>query len=164
MRRRRQARCLSDCTVDICNGPTGPADDVMVVVTDARLVQRHRSGRLDPPDQPGVGESVQHVVDRLPRHPRQNSPHSIEDSLGGCVWACMHNLEHRDSGTSHAKLSVTQLGCIIRRRRHLSTIAQSSGLNPDFRENPRLRGFADRFVSAPNRTNGPGNHGRWTGG
>ncbi|KIM17231.1 hypothetical protein QV65_07000 [Rhodococcus erythropolis] len=52
MRRRRQARCLSDCTVDICNGPTGPADDVMVVVTDARLVQRHRSGRLDPPDQP----------------------------------------------------------------------------------------------------------------
>jgi len=53
-------------TVDVCDDPAGPADDVVVVVvvvvvTDARLVASDGAGRLDPPHQPHGGQGIQHV-------------------------------------------------------------------------------------------------------
>lgn len=49
--RRCQARCLADGAVDVADDPAGPADDVVVVVADPRLVARDHAQRLDAPDQ-----------------------------------------------------------------------------------------------------------------
>ena len=60
-----QAGRLADGAVDVGDDPAGSADDVVVVVADARLVARHRAGRLDAAHQTGGGERVEDVVDRL---------------------------------------------------------------------------------------------------
>ena len=66
----RQARHLADGAVDVDDGAARAADEVVVVVADARLVAGHGAGRLDPADQPGVGERAQRVVDGLVGHAR----------------------------------------------------------------------------------------------
>ncbi len=54
--------------VDISDGAALAADDMMVVVPDAQLEQRRRTGRLDAPGQSDISQRPQHVVDRLSRH------------------------------------------------------------------------------------------------
>src|SRR2546423_9663447 len=55
----------ADGAVDVGDRAAGPAHHVVVVVPAARLVSRGRTGRLDPPGQPGPGQGAEHVVDGL---------------------------------------------------------------------------------------------------
>ena len=93
---------VADGAVDVGDGAAGAADEVVVVVADPRLVAGHRAGRLDAPDQPGVGERAQHVVDGLVRHlaeRRARTAPMIESvSACGCV---VHRGEHREPRARH---------------------------------------------------------------
>src|SRR5437867_9145571 len=66
--RRMKARSLADSAVDVFDGTARSAHHMVVVVADPRLVARDRSGRLDPPEQAGVGERAQYVVYGLVGH------------------------------------------------------------------------------------------------
>src|SRR5215469_8824471 len=57
----RQAGGVADRAVDVGDGTARPADDVVVVVSDPRLVARHGARRLDPPHQARVSQHPQHV-------------------------------------------------------------------------------------------------------
>src|SRR5690606_1480731 len=59
--RRGQAGCGPDRAVDVGDRAARPADDVVVVVTDPRLVASHRAGRLDAAHQPRHGKRAQDV-------------------------------------------------------------------------------------------------------
>ena len=60
-----QAGHLADGAVDVDDRAAGAADEVVVVVADPALVAGDRARRLDAPDQAGVGERPQRVVDGL---------------------------------------------------------------------------------------------------
>lgn len=111
----RQAGCITDGTVDIADDAARPADDMVVVVADARFVAGDRAGRLDAPHQPGGRQSVQNVVDRLARYLGQAGANSSEDGLGVGVRMGMHGLEHRNAGAGDPQLRCPQLVGNIRR-------------------------------------------------
>src|SRR3954447_13862621 len=46
--RRRETRSAADGTVDVQDDGASPANEVVAVVPDAQLVERGRSGRLEP--------------------------------------------------------------------------------------------------------------------
>src|SRR6476660_3779432 len=129
---RCQAGRLADGAVDVGDGPAGPADDVVVVVADPRLVAGNGAGWLNPAHEPRGGHGVQHVVHGLSGDPLQDRAYCPEDRLRIGVRTYMHRLQHRDPGAGHAKFSTTQQLCVIRHRRHSHTMTYFSGLNPDF--------------------------------
>ena len=60
-----------------------------MVVADPGLVAGDRAGGLDPPDQAGLGEGAQDVVDRLVRDLRSACRASrMTASVSACGWAC----------------------------------------------------------------------------
>ena len=63
--RRGHAGCAADGAIDVGNGTAGAADVVVVVVSYAGLVSRHRAGGLDVPHESGVAERPKSVVDGL---------------------------------------------------------------------------------------------------
>ena len=93
-----QAGRLADGAVDIRDDPARPADDVVVVVADPRLVASDGAGRLDAPHQTHGGQGVQHVVDGLAGHLGQTGAHGPENRLRVGVWMSVHRLQHRDPG------------------------------------------------------------------
>ena len=62
---RLEAGRLADGTVHVGDGAAAAAHDVVVVVADPGLEPGGGAGRLDPPDQAGVGQRPQHVVHGL---------------------------------------------------------------------------------------------------
>jgi hypothetical protein len=52
-------------TVDIHGETTVPTDEVVVVVVDPVLVTSGRAGRLDPANEPAIGQDSEGVVHRL---------------------------------------------------------------------------------------------------
>ena len=62
---RAHAGRAADGAIDVGNGTTGTADDVVVVVTDPGLVSRHRARGLNVPHESGVAERPKSVVDGL---------------------------------------------------------------------------------------------------
>lgn len=114
----RQAGRITDGTVDIADHTAGPADHVMVVVTDARFVTGHRTGRLNAPHQPGCGQRVQNVVDRLARYLGQAGTNRSEDGVGVGVRVGMDCLKHRDARAGDPQLRGPQLVGKIRHRGH----------------------------------------------
>src|SRR4051794_28359768 len=71
----RQAGGVADCAVDVGNRTARPADDVMVVVLDARLVASHGARRLEAPHQTSGGHGQQHRLDRLDGYLAEHLPH-----------------------------------------------------------------------------------------
>lgn len=107
--RSRQAGCIADGAVDIADGPAGPADDVVVVIADPRLVTSDRTRGLDASHQTGIGQGGQNVIDRLPRHLGQVGPYRTEDGVGIGVRVGVHSVQNSDAGTRHPQLGVPQL-------------------------------------------------------
>jgi GNAT superfamily N-acetyltransferase len=62
---------MADHAVDVYDLAAGTADQVVMVVPHSRLVSRQRAGRLDPPDETGIGEGAEYVVHRLVGHLRK---------------------------------------------------------------------------------------------
>ena len=89
---------------------------MVVVVADPGLVAGGRAGRLDAPDQAGVGERAQHVVDRLVGDGRQVRPHEADQRLGVDVRVLVDRREHRQPGPRHAQGGVPQHGPAVRVR------------------------------------------------
>ncbi len=100
-----QAGRLADGTVDVCDHPAGPADKVVVIVADPRLIASDGTRRLDPPHQTHVGQSMQHVVHGLPGDFGQAGTHDAEDRFGVGVRIRVHRLEHGDPWAGHAQVS-----------------------------------------------------------
>ncbi len=82
---RGEARHLADRAVDV-DGPTaGAADEVVVVVADAVLVAGGRARGLDAPDDAGLGQRGEHVVDGLARDRAELGADRGVDLVGGPV-------------------------------------------------------------------------------
>src|SRR5205085_12308299 len=63
--RRLEARGLADGAIDVDRDAAGAADEVVVVVADARLVPDRAPGGRDPPGEPGAMERLADVVGGL---------------------------------------------------------------------------------------------------
>lgn len=96
-----QARRLPDRTIDVCDCPAAPTDNVMVVVADPRLVASDRTRRLDSPHQTHVGQGMQYVVHGLPGNFGQSGTHDTKDRFGVGVRVRVHRLEHGYPWTGH---------------------------------------------------------------
>ena len=91
-----EARRGADGAVDVGDGLAAAADQVVVVVPDARLVARGGAGRLDAADQSGSGQRVQHLVDRGGRDRTDLLARGHGDLVGGRVRMPDDGGQHRD--------------------------------------------------------------------
>ena len=122
--RRSEARGIPDGAIDVRDGPAGPADHVVVVVADPRLVSGDRSRGLDAPHQAGVGQSGKDVVDGLPRHLGKTNPNGTEDGVGIGMGMGVHRVEYRDPRPRHPQVGVSQLLSEFRRGRHSEILSR----------------------------------------
>jgi len=95
----------TDGAVDVGDGPAAPTDDVMVVVGDPALVERHTPGRLDPPHQPGLEQAGENVVDGLGRDRPEVGADQTDDRLGRGVWLGRKGLQSRNPSGGHPEPS-----------------------------------------------------------
>ncbi len=80
----------------------------MVVVAHAQLVAGGGPGRLDAPDQPPVGEDVEHVVDGLGGDLADRRAHRVEHRVGARVGGLRERSDHGEPLLGHAQTAVTQ--------------------------------------------------------
>ena len=77
-----QTRHLAGCTVDVEHHPAAPADQVMVVVTDAVLIASCRASGLDPANQVLVDQDAERVIDRLAGDGAELGAHFVAQLVG----------------------------------------------------------------------------------
>ena len=119
---RAHAGRAADGAIDVGNGTTGTADDVVVVVTDPGLVSRHRAGRLDVPHESGVAERPQAVVDGLVGDLAEVVPDGTDYRVGVGVGVVVDRGQHRHPGTGDSQTISTQQALAFNGRRHRITI------------------------------------------
>lgn len=85
-----QTRRRADRAVDVDGLVAGPADDVVMVVSDSGVEEARRSGWLNPADQLVLGEHTQGVVNRLARDRADFSAHGFGDLIRCAVRNGMH--------------------------------------------------------------------------
>src|SRR6478609_12114481 len=103
-----EARAHADGAVDVGDDAARAADHVVVVVADAQLVARDRAGRLDPPDQPGVGERPEDVVDRLVGDGRLLRAHRGQDAAGVGVRLAAYGPQHGEPRPGDPQVSAAE--------------------------------------------------------
>ena len=110
-----EARRVADGAVDVDHATARAADEVVVVVADPVLVPRRRPGRLDAPQQPGVGERAEGVVHRLARDGADLGADDPVDVVGGAVRPFGHGPQDGQalSGDPHA-VAAQALGFVDR--------------------------------------------------
>lgn len=106
--RGRQTRGLPDRAVDIDDETAGSTHEMMVVVSDAPLVEGNRPGRLNAPHKPDLGESVERVVHGLMGDLGEALPDRSENGLRVRMRMIAHRLEDRDPLLRHAKRALPQ--------------------------------------------------------
>ena len=94
--------------VDISDGTALAADDMVVVVTDAQLEQRRRTGRLDTPGESDFSQCPQHVVDRLGRHASELTSYVSRDAVNLRVRCQRESRDHGDPGAGDAHTGAPQ--------------------------------------------------------
>ena len=117
---------MADRAVDVADGAAAAAHDVVVVVADAALVAGGVPGGLDAAQQAGVGQRVQHVVDRLrrrrPGSVRRTSVSTV--SASACGWSA-DGVEHGEPRLRDAQAA---LSAVPRRRSMTGRLATVSGI------------------------------------
>src|SRR5262249_49021960 len=81
----RETRSGADCAVDVDDAPADSADQMMMVVADAILEPRRRSGGLNAPDESFGDQDAECVVHRLKRDCPDFRPRDLSHSVGGGV-------------------------------------------------------------------------------
>jgi hypothetical protein len=104
----RQARDVTDGTVDVGDGPAGAAHHVVMVVADTGLIADDGSRRLKPPDQAGGCERPQHVVDGLMGDIGKRLASRRNDCVRGCVRRVVYRRQHGHPGLGHPKAGAAQ--------------------------------------------------------
>ncbi len=112
---RGDTRSLLDVAVDVGDLAAGPADQVVVVVTDAPFVPRRAACQLEASQQSGRGEGVEHVIDGLHGNGTDSSAYRRGYLIGGEVALFVEHLEHGDSRNCDPEAVLTQQ---VGRRRH----------------------------------------------
>lgn len=115
---RGQARRMTDSTVDIGDDATRPADDVMMVVPDPRLIPRHQTVRLNPPYQSGFGERTQYVIHGLVRHLGKFVAHGTNNRVRVRMRVRVYGAKHRQPRPSHPERGPPQQPLQLLNRRH----------------------------------------------
>ncbi len=87
---------VADGAVDVGDDAARSTDHVVVVVADAGLVARHRTGGLDASNQTGGAQRVERVVDGLVRHLGQVLARGADDRFGVGVGVRVHRAQHGD--------------------------------------------------------------------
>jgi hypothetical protein len=123
---RLEAGRVTHRTGDVDRGATAPTDQVVVVVIHPVLVTSQRARRLDPSDEPLVGQDAECVVDRLARHGTDLGPDQFLD-LVGCA---MRPFGHCSKGGQALSrdLHTASAQKVSRLRSH--SIGHNSSINP----------------------------------
>lgn len=119
---RRETRRNPDRAIDIHDTAAGPADQMMVIVTDTIFEARRRSGRLNASHETLGDQDAQRVVHRLVRNRADVAPDGLGDPLGGDMGLSRHGLHHRQTLGGDLKTVFTKP--IGGARDHIHTIAQ----------------------------------------
>lgn len=92
-----QAGRATDRAVDILDTATRAADHVVMVVVRPALVACWRSGRLDPPNHPFLGQGAESVIYRLPGHGPDPVSYRIHQLISRGMGASADGVEHGDT-------------------------------------------------------------------
>ena len=93
---RFDARCGSLRAVDVRDRAAPTADDVVVVVADARLVARGAPCRFDPADEPSPRKRAKSVIHGLRRDPADAFASRLGDHIDGGVVAAARRRQNSD--------------------------------------------------------------------
>lgn len=106
---RYQAGRRAHRAIHVGRTPTEPADDVMVIVVDAVLVQGRRSRGLNAPDKPPFDQNSKRGVDGLLRDCADVGPNVSDDVVRRSVGPGRHGAQHRHAlgGDLQATLAET---------------------------------------------------------
>lgn len=108
-----EARGLADGAVDILDAPAEIAHGVVMVVADAGLEARGRSGRVEPANEAGSAEVVEDPVDRLQGERAElcaQRGRRGEDALGRRMRVAVEQVEHGDTLACHTEPGTAQRG------------------------------------------------------
>jgi len=106
---RCQAGCCADGAVDVSDDAARPADDVVMVISDAPFKQGRTAGRLDAAHQPGRGKRVEGLVDGLQGDMTNPMTNPGSDRLDVQVSALPDGLEQRRADGGYPQADTTQL-------------------------------------------------------
>ena len=122
-RRRRSGRGLADGAVDVGDRAAGPADDVVVVVADPRLVAGDRARRLDAPDQ-ARRRSARAARRRPPgaTRRRRSARTAPMSGVGVGVRMGVHRGQHRQPRARHPQAGLAQHALEVRGRSARSAV------------------------------------------
>ena len=98
-----QAGRQADGAVDVGDGSARPAQQVVMVVPDPRLVARHGPPRLDASQQTRSGQCSQHVVDSLVGNLTEILTHDTNDRVRVGMRMVVHRGQHRNPRTRHTQ-------------------------------------------------------------
>lgn len=93
--------------LDVSDGSAPSADEVVVVVADAQLVEGSRSGRLDAAYDPGFGQVGKRIVHRL--NGCRRLPELGVHRSSRCVWQPLERSKNRKSARGDPEAGSTQL-------------------------------------------------------
>lgn len=99
---------LLDVAVDVGDLAAGPADQVVVVVTDAAFVPRRAACQLEAPKQSGRSEGVEHVIGGLHGNGTDSCAYGGGNLIGGEVALLVQHLEHGDPGSRDPEAVLAQ--------------------------------------------------------
>eukprot|EP01135_Chromosphaera_perkinsii_P008651 Nk52_evm1s1427 gene=Nk52_evmTU1s1427 len=119
---RDQAGRLPDGARDVLETAAATADQVVVVVVPVQLVLHAASADGDAPQQIGIGEGVQHVVDRLAGYGPQALPDHLRDGFGIGMRMRLDRGQRGQSRSRHAQTRTPEGGGVIDAR-HGPTLA-----------------------------------------
>ncbi len=108
-----EAGSVADRAIDIDDVTALPADEMVVIVSDAIFVQSRRADRLDSPDQPFVDQEAESVVDGLARNGADVGLRSLGDVVSGAVWMKSDGPQDRETLGGDMKAMPSQHVCII---------------------------------------------------
>ena len=117
---RVEARRVPDGAIDVAGLPTGAADQVVVVVGHPGLVPGGMARRLDPPEEAGVGQGVEDVVDGLGGDASEAPRDGGADRVGvGVVGHPVEDVQDGDPWSRHPQsLDAKPLGDVVQMIRH----------------------------------------------
>lgn len=85
---------MADSAIHIGHLTTSTADDVMVVVAHAALVESRRANGLNSANDASFGQQGECVIDGLARNSSDVGLGLLGDGIGGAVGKCCHCAHH----------------------------------------------------------------------
>ena len=119
-----EAGSLALRAIDIVRHATAATDQVVMIIADAQFIKGGASGWLDSPDQSGLKQDTQVIVDRLSGKAAEALAREESNRIGRLMrTGSAEDLEHGEAGRGDAQRSLAERCAELDGSRHSLDLA-----------------------------------------